>query len=219
MVHGREYVPQPRSAGRNAANRRWFRRSISSGPRCQVLYIVIPTYHLVCAPRRLYRVCRSSEPLALPAWEHLRTAERGRYDDPEDVFRVLYASTSKAGAFTEALADLRPRFASATGVARGVRRRAPRAHHAVRGMLLCAYGGIVRVRLRNEPLSCAARCPFRRAGHTQPRSRGCYSFPPRLERFQPADRAGAARSLAREQRRGQEGGRGRDQADAREAPG
>jgi hypothetical protein len=55
-------------------------------------------------------VTRSADPLVLPAWKHLRIAQRGRYDDPQEFFRVLYASTSKIGAFTEALADLRPRF-------------------------------------------------------------------------------------------------------------
>ncbi|HTD34865.1 MAG TPA: RES domain-containing protein [Candidatus Elarobacter sp.] len=53
---------------------------------------------------------RGADPLKLPAWERLRAAERGRYDDPLDVFRALYASTSKSGALVETLADLRPRF-------------------------------------------------------------------------------------------------------------
>jgi hypothetical protein len=61
-------------------------------------------------PSTVYRVSRGDEPLMLPAWEYLHMAERGRYDDPLDVFRVLYTSTSKTGALTEALADLRPRF-------------------------------------------------------------------------------------------------------------
>lgn len=74
---------------------------------------MIPAYHLVSAPRTIYRVSRTSDPLALPAWELLRIAERGRYDDPGDLFRVLYASTSKVGALTEALADLRPELLAA----------------------------------------------------------------------------------------------------------
>lgn len=67
-------------------------------------------YRTVSAPNTVYRVCRTADPLALPAWNHVRAAERGRYDDPLDVFRVLYTSTSQVGALTETLADLRPRF-------------------------------------------------------------------------------------------------------------
>jgi hypothetical protein len=69
-----------------------------------------PAYRTICAPRTVYRVTRSSDALRLPPWESLKAAERGRYDDPLDVFRVLYTSTSKVGALTEVLADLRPKL-------------------------------------------------------------------------------------------------------------
>ncbi len=71
---------------------------------------MISAYRAVAVPQAVYRVSRTTDPLELPDWERLRVAERGRYDDPLDVFRVLYASMSKTGALVETLADLRPRF-------------------------------------------------------------------------------------------------------------
>jgi hypothetical protein len=71
---------------------------------------VKPAFKLTTTPEFVYRVSRSLDPCELPTWEHLLAAERGRYDDCDDVFRVLYASTSPVGAMTEVLADLRPRY-------------------------------------------------------------------------------------------------------------
>ena len=61
-------------------------------------------------PTVVYRVSRSVDPCTLPSWTNVLAGERGRFDDPHDEFRGLYASTSPAGALTEVLADLRPRF-------------------------------------------------------------------------------------------------------------
>jgi hypothetical protein len=68
------------------------------------------SFKVVTPPERVYRLARSLDPCKLPAWKHLLAAERGRYDDYRNVFRVLYTSTSAAGAITEVLADLRPRY-------------------------------------------------------------------------------------------------------------
>lgn len=67
-------------------------------------------FTLITPPEVVYRISRSLDPCKLPTWEQLLAAERGRYDDSRDVFRVLYASTSAVGAVTEVLADLRPRY-------------------------------------------------------------------------------------------------------------
>jgi hypothetical protein len=66
-------------------------------------------YKTIAAPNVVYRVSRSVDPCLLPSWENIRVAERGRYDDPLDEFRPLYAATTPVGALTEVLADLRPR--------------------------------------------------------------------------------------------------------------
>lgn len=75
------------------------------------------SYETVIAPTMVYRVSRSAEPRVLPAWGHILGSDRGRYDDPLDVYRVLYTSTSPTGALIEALADLRPRYDRITEIA------------------------------------------------------------------------------------------------------
>ncbi|HEY0394444.1 MAG TPA: RES domain-containing protein [Candidatus Elarobacter sp.] len=71
---------------------------------------MIPPYRLISVPALVYRVSRSPEPRALPAWEHILSSARGRYDDPLDRYRVLYASSSPVGALIETVADLRPHY-------------------------------------------------------------------------------------------------------------
>lgn len=53
----------------------------------------------------LYRLGRAPNPLSWPPLEHLG---RGRFDDPQRQFRVLYASQQRPGVFIEALARFRP---------------------------------------------------------------------------------------------------------------
>lgn len=89
---------------------------------------MIPLYKTVAPPKVVYRVSRSADPRELPAWRDILRYERGRYDDPNDGYRVFYASSSPAGALTEALADLRPCYGqrSRIAVAEGERNEAGR---------------------------------------------------------------------------------------------
>lgn len=58
----------------------------------------------------LYRLGRYPDPWAWPDWSY--SAPDGtfgnRYDDPDGSYRVLYASSERAGAFVETLARFRP---------------------------------------------------------------------------------------------------------------
>src|SRR4051794_14682806 len=53
----------------------------------------------------LYRIGRQPEPLAWPPWQFVG---EGRFDDPANEFRVLYASEQRRGCFAEVLAVFRP---------------------------------------------------------------------------------------------------------------
>jgi hypothetical protein len=58
----------------------------------------------------LYRVARRPDPWAWPDWSYAGPDGTfgNRYDDPEASYRVLYASSQRAGAFVETLARFRP---------------------------------------------------------------------------------------------------------------
>jgi hypothetical protein len=63
------------------------------------------------APRgRLHRVAHAPDPWAWPDWSHAAADGTfgNRYDDPQSVYRVLYASSDRLGAFVEVLARFRP---------------------------------------------------------------------------------------------------------------
>jgi hypothetical protein len=62
---------------------------------------------LVSPPGRLFRSTRGLDPLVLTSWDYIRRNERGRWDDTEEEYRVLYFSDSAVGAFVEVLQDLR----------------------------------------------------------------------------------------------------------------
>ncbi|MEJ7803893.1 MAG: RES domain-containing protein [Candidatus Limnocylindria bacterium] len=67
----------------------------------------------VAIGRDVYRVARGPDAFALPSWEYANTADGtfgGRYDDLLGEYRVLYVCVSRAGAFSETLAALRPRI-------------------------------------------------------------------------------------------------------------
>ncbi len=49
---------------------------------------MIPLYKTVAPPKVVYRVSRSADPRELPAWRDILRYERGRYDDPNDGYRV-----------------------------------------------------------------------------------------------------------------------------------
>ncbi len=57
------------------------------------------------APEALFRVGRMPDVWRWADWSHMG---RGRWDDPRGLYRVLYASCSRLGAFLEVLAPLRP---------------------------------------------------------------------------------------------------------------
>jgi hypothetical protein len=46
------------------------------------------------------------DPLQLTPWDVLRHYERGRWDDTQDEYRVLYCASSAVGAFVEVLQGL-----------------------------------------------------------------------------------------------------------------
>lgn len=61
-------------------------------------------------PSRIYRLARKPDPWAWPDWryQHPDGTFGNRWDDPEGVYRVLYASSERKGAFVETLARFRP---------------------------------------------------------------------------------------------------------------
>lgn len=59
---------------------------------------------------RLHRVGRAPDPWAWPDWSNAGPDGTfgNRYDDPQGLYRVLYASSDRLGAFVEVLARFRP---------------------------------------------------------------------------------------------------------------
>jgi hypothetical protein len=59
---------------------------------------------------RLYRVGRAPDPWAWPDWSNAAADGTfgSRWDDPASAYRVLYAASSRLGAFVEVLARFRP---------------------------------------------------------------------------------------------------------------
>ena len=66
------------------------------------------SFAVAALPDRLYRVARSPDPLRLTEWLYIRQAERGRWDDTDEEYRVLYCCSTEVGAMIETLQDLRP---------------------------------------------------------------------------------------------------------------
>lgn len=58
----------------------------------------------------LYRIARAPTPWSWPDWANVGTDQTfgNRWDDPHGVYRVLYASSSRLGAFVEVLSRFRP---------------------------------------------------------------------------------------------------------------
>ena len=61
------------------------------------------------APTEVYRLGRRPDPWAWPDWAYAEADGTfgNRYDDPQGIYRVLYASTQRAGTFVECLAYYR----------------------------------------------------------------------------------------------------------------
>jgi hypothetical protein len=61
-------------------------------------------------PLRVFRIGRSPDPWAWPDWSFCGADGTfgNRFDDPEGVYRVLYASTERLATFVECLAYYRP---------------------------------------------------------------------------------------------------------------
>jgi hypothetical protein len=66
--------------------------------------------HAISPDGPLYRIGRLPDPWAFPDWANLGSDGTfgNRWDDPQGVYRVLYASSSRLGAFMEVLARFRP---------------------------------------------------------------------------------------------------------------
>jgi hypothetical protein len=63
------------------------------------------------AGNNVYRVARGPDPWTWPEWAFANPVDGtfdNRWDDPEGSYRVLYASSQRAGAFIETLARFRP---------------------------------------------------------------------------------------------------------------
>lgn len=69
-----------------------------------------PGLHAVSPDKPLYRIARLPDPWAWPDWANVGNDGTfgNRWDDPQGLYRVLYASSSKLGAFMEVLARFRP---------------------------------------------------------------------------------------------------------------
>jgi RES domain len=70
-------------------------------------------------PGRVMRIGRKPDPWAWPPWEaqHSDNTFGNRWDDPEGVYRVLYACTQLDGAYVEVLSRFRPDPAVLAGLA------------------------------------------------------------------------------------------------------
>ena len=66
--------------------------------------------HVVSPDGPLYRIARPPDPWSWPNWANIGPDGTlgNRWDDPEAVYRVLYASSSPLGALMEVLARFRP---------------------------------------------------------------------------------------------------------------
>jgi hypothetical protein len=64
----------------------------------------------VSPPGRVTRIGRRPNPWAWPPWEaqHSDATFGNRWDDPEGIYRVLYAATQLEGAYVEVLSRFRP---------------------------------------------------------------------------------------------------------------
>jgi RES domain len=72
-----------------------------------------PELRVAEAPGLLYRLGRPPDAWTLPPWEYAGPDGTfdNRYDDPLGLYRVVYASTERYGAFVETLARFRPDLA------------------------------------------------------------------------------------------------------------
>jgi hypothetical protein len=70
----------------------------------------VPGLRGVRSQDRVYRIARAPDPWAWPDWADVGSDGTfgNRWDDSESSYRVLYASSSKLGAFVEVLARFRP---------------------------------------------------------------------------------------------------------------
>lgn len=72
--------------------------------------MTVPKLREAAAPDLLYRLGRPPDAWALPPWEFAGPDGTfdNRYDDPLGLYRVVYASGERFGAFVETLARFRP---------------------------------------------------------------------------------------------------------------
>jgi len=69
-----------------------------------------PGLHAISPEGPLYRIGPRPDPWAFPDWANVGSDGTfgNRWDDPQGVYRVLYASSSRVGGFVEVLARFRP---------------------------------------------------------------------------------------------------------------
>lgn len=67
-------------------------------------------FHVISPAGPLFRIGRLPDPWAFPDWSNVGSDGTfgNRWDDPQGVFRVVYASSSRLGALVEVLARFRP---------------------------------------------------------------------------------------------------------------
>lgn len=75
-------------------------------------------FAVVSGLRTVYRVARKPHAWRWPDWAHAEPDGTfgNRWDDPEGIFRVLYACSERVGAFVETLARFRPSAALIAGL-------------------------------------------------------------------------------------------------------
>ena len=68
------------------------------------------TLHVVSPEGPLHRIARVPDPWAWPDWANVGTVGTfgNRWDDPEGLYRVVYASSSRLAAFVEVVPRFRP---------------------------------------------------------------------------------------------------------------
>lgn len=76
--------------------------------------------HLAAQPgaRPVFRIGRPENPWVWPPVRIGGGSRGGRWDDPEEQYRVLYASSQRLGAFMETLAPLRPDLVASAAVSK-----------------------------------------------------------------------------------------------------
>ena len=66
----------------------------------------------ITLPSRLFRISTDVDPIKLTPWSYIVIKQPGRWDDPDNEYRVLYTADDEVGAYVEVLQDMRPNAAA-----------------------------------------------------------------------------------------------------------